>query len=533
MNRVDQGYSRIPVLYSVAVLALAVTGICYYLSVSEGRVLAGQNPSDEPQTEAVFAADPASLGAIPDSPATGPGAFGTPRDVTFTVSGLTGTVSTVEVSFTSGGPSHTFRGDLDVRLKAPGGSPEHVIFSRTGATTAGSFGSGADLTGPYVFTDTASGTNWWSVTATPTTPGSYRTTVAGPSTSPAAVTNMNPVFAGGNPNGTWTLSFRDGAAADTGSINAASLTIETSGGPAVPNSQGDFDGDGRTDFSVLREAGSPLEGGTSQVTWWIQEADSGAIISRDWGLSSDFFVPADYNGDGRDDIAVWRPGVQGTFYIILSQSNTIVVQDFGIAGDDPTVVGDYNNDNRDDLAVYRQGVLPGDQSFWYWREVDGGMRKPIPWGLNGDHPAPGDYNGDGSNDFVVQRAEGPNSVFYIRTSTGILSSVTFGLANDIVVPGDYDGDGSTDIAVMTPDGSVWRWNVRQSSNLALLTDTWGLVASDLPAPGDYNGDGTSDYGVWRPDSLATFYTMTPVTRQIRNVQWGLGNDVPVMMSYSY
>lgn len=47
-------------------------------------------------------------------------------------------------------------------------------------------------------------------------------------TNPAPVTNLTAAFAGltsGQINGTWTLSIRDGAAIDTGSVTAASLTL--------------------------------------------------------------------------------------------------------------------------------------------------------------------------------------------------------------------------------------------------------------------------------------------------------------------
>lgn len=40
-------------------------------------------------------------------------------------------------------------------------------------------------------------------------------------------------------------------------------------------------------------------------------------MDKHWGLGTDVPVAADYDGDGKTDIAVWR-GVEGTWYILRS-----------------------------------------------------------------------------------------------------------------------------------------------------------------------------------------------------------------------
>lgn len=121
---------------------------------------------------------------------------------------VSGTITNVAVNFTMN-PGHTWVGDLDVVLKAPGGAPSHVIFSRTGG------GVGFDShfgTSAYTFADTApAAPTWWTAAATsPIAAGSYRSSTAGEVAGGGANTLITPVFAGlgAGANGTWTLTFR-------------------------------------------------------------------------------------------------------------------------------------------------------------------------------------------------------------------------------------------------------------------------------------------------------------------------------------
>ena len=187
---------------------------------------------------ASFAADPGSLGAIPDdgtAPGGCPGSYGSNRDVTFAVAGVGSPIEDVAVSLTLN-PPHTWVGDLSVVLSAPGGSPSHTVFERTGATPSDEEGDAANVAGPYTFSDAPDALSWWEVAAAtdagsaipsafpyaPSTPGGEAfPPVAG------ASTLFTPVFSAATPNGTWTLRFRDNCGpADTGSVSAATLSLE-------------------------------------------------------------------------------------------------------------------------------------------------------------------------------------------------------------------------------------------------------------------------------------------------------------------
>ncbi len=312
------------------------------------------------------------------------------------------------------------------------------------------------------------------------------------------------------------------------------VTVPAAVTPPANDAPLDINGDGKSDYVVVRNAG----GTGGQLTWRTIFSDGFPANSTamptsptDWGIASDQIVPLDADGDGKDDFAVWRPGTNGVFYIVRSATNTLFTEQFGTTGDDATVVGDYDGDNKDDLAVYRSGATPADPSTWFWRSIGSppGVQS-VQWGQGGDFPAPGDYDGDHKYDFVVQRADsnGVNGRFWIRTAAGVLSSTWFGLKNDVIVPGDYDGDGKTDIAVARDDGGVIRWDFEPSgtAGITVVSDTWGVSATDIITQGDYDGDGKTDYAVWRPGSPGRFFVMTVGTRVIGIQPWGQTGDVP-------
>jgi len=433
---------------------------------------------------------------------------------------------------TFGGPNHSFVGDVVAVLIAPNGA-SHTVFGRTLATTATAFGGSSDLAGPYVFSDVApappSGGWWQQAGTTPATmaAGTYRTTASGGAgaVNPQPPTTMNTAFSGvANPNGNWVLRLTDGCASDTGAIAAATLSITA--GATVGDAAVDFNGDGRSDYAVIRTGAGPV----GQAVWFINPSSGGPVSGYAWGLASDFFVPEDYDGDHKDDIAIWRPGAatQAAFYILNSATSTVRIEAFGQTGDDPSVVGDYTNDGIADLAVYRVGDTPSSPSTWYYRAVANGPTTVINWGLGGDTAAPGDYNGDGKNDFAIQRVSGAFGVFWIaHNGLGTFTAEQFGLATDLITPGDYDGDGKTDLAVArgsSGSGIVWYW--KQSSNGFVQQIPFGRFDTDWTVQGDYDGDGKTDQAIWR-ETDGVFWIRNVATGAVNTFQFGSNGDYPV------
>ena len=87
----------------------------------------------------------------------------------------------------------------------------------------------------------------------------------------------------------------------------------------------DFDGDRRTDIAVYRSSNG----------WWIIVPSSGASpYAVAWGASSDIPVPGDYDGDRKTDIAVYRPS-NGWWIIVPSSGASPYAVAWGATGDVP------------------------------------------------------------------------------------------------------------------------------------------------------------------------------------------------------
>jgi len=197
---------------------------------------------------------------------------------------------------------------------------------------------------------------------------------------------------------------------------------------------------------------------------------------------------------GDTDISVFRPSTM--MWYIKDQYQV----KYGISGDIP-VPGDYDGDGDWDVAVFRPST-----GRWYIKD-----QYQVNYGMSGDIPVPGDYDGDGDWDVAVFRPS--IGTWLIKDQY----QVKYGISGDIPEPGDYDGDGDWDVAVFRP--STGRWLIKDQ-----YQGHHGMNG-DIPVPSDYDGNGDWEVAVFRPSTVRWYI------KDQYQVNYGMSGDIPVPGDY--
>ena len=244
-------------------------------------------------------------------------------------------------------------------------------------------------------------------------------------------------------------------------------------------------------------------------------------VSRPQGRHCDIGAFEYQKKSGNDTTGVFRPS-NGLLY--LKNSNTTgfadVAINYGLGGDYP-VVGDWDGNGTVTIGIYRNG------SFYLRNSNTIGFADIVfAFGTPGDQPIAGDWNGDGIDTIGVYRPS--TGAFYLRNSNSTgAPDITFFLGNvgDVGIAGDWDGDGLDTTGVFRPvNGIIFLKNTNETG-FADVALNYG-IPGDKPVTGDWNNDGIDTIGVYRNGQ---FMLRNSNTIGFAEIVFGLGNpgDMPI------
>ena len=306
-----------------------------------------------------------------------------------------------------------------------------------------------------------------------------------------AVANDNSDF-GGNFYGNATVRLGNGNG--TFATAATYSTSLTRGAYALTTA--DFNHDGRLDLAVAN-SGPQNTIGTVSVLLNTGNGTFGAATEYTAGANPFQITSGDFNGDGNPDLAVANSYGSTITILLGSASGTFAAAPAVSVGNYPQGVfaADFNGDGKSDLVTSGGGyarVILGNASGTLT------VANSYVASFGASAATAGDFNNDGKIDIVVANYTSPGKIA-IRLGRGdgtfsaLGGEVTVGGAPRRLVPADFNGDGKLDLATANVlDSTV---SVLLGRGTGSFAPAFAVAAGGTPldmATADFNADGKPD-----------------------------------------
>ena len=262
----------------------------------------------------------------------------------------------------------------------------------------------------------------------------------------------------------------------------------------------------------------------NQVGWSFTTTDATGEWSRTeesarFGMMDGIPLAGDFDGDGVDELAVYR---NGYWFIDINRNGqweeTDLLARLGDHEDLP-VVGDWDGDGKDDIGIYGP--------MW--------PRDPAALRAEPGLPNPDNLVRSTPKNVPPTEAEATDGVRIMRlTSHGkqradLVDHVfDLGEERDIPVTGDWNGNGIRSVGVFSH--GLWKLDVNGDGQFDSHDEiaTFGRTG-DIPLVGDFDGDGVDDIAIYR---AGTWIIDTDGNRELdatdRTFEMGGAEDTPVV-----
>ncbi len=248
----------------------------------------------------------------------------------------------------------------------------------------------------------------------------------------------------------------------------------------------DFDGDGRSDLALYYNDGH----------WaWLTSGSNFTSLVTNSGFTTNggatSLLGNDFDGDLKVDATIYH---SDWGQIDWRRSSDNVVGQFGYfttASPHPVAISanDYDGDGKSDPALYYPN-----NGVWSWKNSSNNSSGVAAFNPAGN-PTPipnADLNGDGKSDPSLYYSD---TGVFAWNANGTVGTAAFNpVGNPLPFLADFDGDGKSDPALYYQTYALWAW--KRSSDGVMTTAAFNPAGGPQPVVGYFDSDNKADAGLY-------------------------------------